>query len=244
MFEGLKRVFSGKDVLARQISLFSVCGIAGLINGHFALSSSGIVNSALSIKIIFSLLLVLFYLFFTGYKVLFLREGELPDIDMRAIKLAFKKIPFIVFLISAGILSLNLYTHLAVLTFLVEVLFVVPIAMMLTGFSYNYENKDAGLLFQKFSAKDYLMLLIKWLIVITACYALTLLIVVAIAVAAGIVYAIMTGIDASEFINLVSMNKLMLAMFANYVTGIVFTYILTIGILTWNYEVLKTAEKK
>ena len=41
MINGLKKLFSGSNALPRQISFFSICGIAGLLNGYFALETQG-----------------------------------------------------------------------------------------------------------------------------------------------------------------------------------------------------------
>jgi len=65
MIEGIKRVFKGKELLARQIALFSICGIAGLINGYFALNTQNMSEMALGLKITFTVLLIIFALFFT-----------------------------------------------------------------------------------------------------------------------------------------------------------------------------------
>ena len=42
MINGLKKLFSGSNALPRQISFFSICGIAGLLNGYFALETQEI----------------------------------------------------------------------------------------------------------------------------------------------------------------------------------------------------------
>ena len=102
MINGLKKLFSGSNALPRQISFFSICGIAGLLNGYFALETQGLIEVSIYQKVIFATLLTIFGLFFIGFEILFMHDRELPDIDISSFKIAVKKIPFFVFLIKIG----------------------------------------------------------------------------------------------------------------------------------------------
>lgn len=243
MIEGIKKVFCGKDALTRQISLFSVCGIAGLINGYFILYSGNMNDMGLLAKILLTILLIIFALFFTGYEVIFLKERELPDIDMRSFKIALKKIPFIVFLAGVPILLVSLYTKYSAAAFLIQALFALPLTMMQAGFSYNYDNNDAEKLFEKFVLKDYFVLFFKWLLVIGICYFLTLVLIFLIFLIGGLVLVIMHKGDANSIALLISSQQTAIAKMANYLTGILLVYLLSIGTLVWDYDLIKTYEK-
>lgn len=244
MIDGIKKVFAGNDALARQISLFSICGIAGLVNGYFALYSENMSTMALAAKISLTFLLILFALFFTGFEVLFMKERELPEIDMRSFKVALKKIPFVVFLIGVPFLLVSLFTKYASIAFIFELFLSIPLTMLLAGFSYNYDNSGAKLLFENFNIKDYAVLLFKLLLVIGVCYALTFILVFLIFLIAGIVIVIMHKADANAVVMLISSQQVAILKLANYLTGILLIYLLSIGTLVWNYEVIKTYEKK
>ncbi len=243
MIEGIKRVFKGKELLARQIALFSICEIAGLIKGYFALNTQNMSEMALGLKITFTVLLIIFALFFTGYEILFLKERELPEIDMRSFKIALNKVPFIVFLIGVPILIASLYTKYSVIVFCAEALLTVPMTMAQAGFSYNCDNNDFTLLFKKFNIKDYLLLLVKWFLVIGVCYLITLFIIFVVFLIGGIILVIQNHADANAIALLITGNQIAIAKLANYLTGIILIYLLSIGSLAWDYEVIKTYEK-
>lgn len=243
MIEGIKKVFTGKEILPRQISLFSLCGIAGLVNGYFALNSENMAGLSLQVKVLLTAFLILFALFFTGYEVLFMKERELPEIDMRSFKIVLRKVPFIVFIIGIPFILVSLFTKFSTTVFILEALLTIPLTMMLAGFSYNFDNNDAKLLFEKFNMKDYFLLLLKWILVIGVCYAITLALVFLIFLIAGIVIVIMHKADANAVVMLISSQQAAIAKLANYLTGILLVYLLSIGTLVWNFEVIKTYER-
>ena len=144
MIKGLKKLYTGKNALPRQISLFSICGITGLLNGYLALDAQGILEVNIYQKIIFTALLIIFALFFTGYETIFMHVREIPDIDMQSFKVSVKKIPFIIFIIGIPFLLISLYTKYQYPSFCVETLIAIPLTMMQAGFSYNYKNNEAG----------------------------------------------------------------------------------------------------
>lgn len=243
MIEGIKKVFAGENALARQISLFSICGIAGLINGYFALYSEDITGISLVAKNSLTALLIIFALFFTGFEVLFMKERELPEVDMRSFKIALKKIPFVVFLIGVPLLLASLFTKYTSAVFIFEVFLTIPLTMMLAGFSYNYDNNDAKLLFDKFDIKDYFVLFLKWILVLAISYVITFVLIFIIFLIAGLVIVFSHKADANAVVMLISTNLTAISKLANYLTGILLVYLLSVGTLVWNYEVIKTYEK-
>lgn len=244
MFEGIKKVFSGTNAFERQIAFFSVCGIAGLVNGYFAIYAQDIGDLPINFKFAFTVLLIMFTLFFTGYEIIFMKERELPEIDMRSVEIVFKKLPFFVFAAGLPILLAGLYTKHNFGIFLAEAFLIVPLTMMQAGFSYNYKNSDFGMLFQKFSIKDYVVLLIKWIFVIGSCYLIALGVVFIIFLIGGIFLVISYKADVSAITMFLSANQIAVAKLSAYLTGVLLTYNLSVGTLIWNYELIQTYEKK
>ena len=99
MFEALNILYTGKDAINRQICLFSICGIIGLLNGYLALGEQNLNEVLLWQKILFGILILIFGLFLIGYETVFMHTRELPDINFDIFKIGIKKIPFIIFLI-------------------------------------------------------------------------------------------------------------------------------------------------
>ncbi len=244
MLNGLKRLYTGKNTLPRQISLFSICGIAGLLNGYFALETQGLTEAGIAQKVIFAVFLIIFALFFTGFETLFMHDRELPDIDMRSFKLALRKIPFLIFLAGLPFLILSLFTKYQYAAFCIETIISIPLTMLQAGFSYNYRNNDAGILFRKFRVKEYFMLLIKRLWVVIVSHIVTFAFIFIIFFIIGIVLAIYFKGDINSITLTISAQQTAVAKLSNYITSILLIYTLSIGVLVWDYEMLKTYESE
>ena len=243
MLEGLKYLYSGVNWKQRQLSLFSICGIAGLLNGFISPAGiEDIIEISIFNKIMITLALILFGLFITGYEIIFMHERRIPDIDMRSFKYAFNKIPFIVFLIGVPFLVVGLFTKYQYLAFCLETLFAIPLTMMQAGFSYDYNNNGAFMLFKKFKIKEYLLLLIKRLWVIIISYIITFALIFLIFFIAGIVIAFSYKGDVSALSLTISSHQTMILKLSNYIMSILLTYILTSAALVWDYELITTGE--
>ena len=81
MLNGLKKIYSGEKAFERHISLFSICGIAGILNAYIALANQGLIDISNIQKICFTILLIIFGMFFIGYETIFMHSREIPDID-------------------------------------------------------------------------------------------------------------------------------------------------------------------
>ena len=244
MLNGLKKLYKGKNAFARQISLFSICGIAGLFNGYLALETQGLAEVNISQKVVFSVFLIIFALFFTGFETLFMHDRELPDIDMQSIKLAFRKVPFLIFLTGVPFLIVSLFTKYQYAAFCAETILSIPLTMMQAGFSYNYRNSDASLLFKKFRVKEYFMLLIKRLWVVIASHIVTFVFIFIIFFILGIALAIYFKGDVNAISLAISSQQTAVAKLSDYITSVLLIYTLSIGVLVWDYEMLKTYERE
>ncbi len=239
MFEGFVNLLSGKDAFPRQITLFSICGIAGLFQGYIALGEADIVW-----KYMLAVVSVIFTLFLTGYEILFMKERELPDIDMRSIKILKNKIPLSVFLVCVPLALVSLFTKYQNYAFCAEALLAVPLTMMQAGFSYNFDDKDWKMLFTKFKITDYIMLFFKRLWIIILAYVTTFTTIFCIFFVIGLSAAILYKGDLTTIGFVISSKEYAIKAVSTYMTGVLMVYTLTIGTLIWDYELIKTYEGK
>ena len=244
LIEGIKILYSGKDWINRQICLFSVCGILGIINTYLALEMQSVNEVTIAQKILFGTLNILFYLFFIGYETIFLRSRELPDISLEVFKVGLKSIPFIVFLISIPITMLSLFSKQHYFAFCADTILAIPMVMLLAGFSYNYDNNEICKFFKIFRAKEYFTLLIERIWVVIMCYIITLSIIFAKLVVVCLIIAFTYKGDVSTIGLLLSSKMIIIAKLASYIIIVLLTYILSIGTLAWDYELITTGEEK
>lgn len=244
LLEGIKTLYSGKDYVNRQICLFSICGIIGLVNAYLALGMQNINEVTILQKVLLGILNLLFGLFFVGYETIFLHTRELPDINLETIKIGLKKVPFIMFLISVPITLLSLFSKWHYAAFCADTLLAIPMVMVLAGYSYNYNTNKSFQLFNKFRAKEYLTLLLERIWVVIMSYMVTFSIVFLMFFIAGIIIATIYKGDVTTVGLLLSSKQVIISKLTSYVTVILLTYILSIGILAWNYELITTADQK
>lgn len=242
MLNGLKRLYSGDKAFERQLSLFSICGIAGILSGYLNLTTQGIIETSNIQKFVFTILLIIFGLFFVGYETIFMHSREIPDIGIKSFKVALKKIPFIIFLIGIPILMISLFTKYQYTAFCIETIIAIPLTIMQAGFSYNYDNKEYNLLLNKFRVKEYFLLLIKRLWIVILSYITTYFIIFVIFFVIGIIIAIYYSGNLNTISLTISSQQIAIEKLSNYIASILFTYIVSIGILTWDYEILTTYE--
>ncbi len=244
MIEGLKRLYSGAKVFQRQLTLFSLCGIVGLFNALLSLDKLSLAEVTMLQKCLFLFLWIVFSWFLTGYETLFLNERYIPEVDMRSLKIVLSRTLFFVFWISIpfGIVAMFFPKYTAA-AFFVEMCLSVPLTMLQAGFSYNFQDCDAGMLFSKFGIKEYFSLIFKRLWIIIMAYAVTYLIVFMLFFMFGLVVALIHHGDLNALGLLISSLQTVIAKLSNFIAGIFLIYFLTIGTLVWDYELIKTYEK-
>ncbi len=240
MIEGLKRLFSGDDVFHRQLTLFSICGIVGVFE---AFVNSGASISPLQ-KVAYIVVAILFALFYTGYETIFMHERELPEIDCRSLKLVFSKVLFFTFFVGVLLFFVKLFMHKWQLTFGLEMLLAVPLTMLQAGFSYNYQNNDAVSLLKKLNLNDYIILFFKRLLVLICGYLLVCAIIFVIFFIAGVILAILYRGDINSIALLLSSQQFAITRLSGLIAGVLLVYILTLGCMAWDYELIKTYERE
>lgn len=244
LLEGVKKLYKGKDAINRQICLFSICGIIGLVNAYLALGIQNINEVTLLQKIIFGILNLLFGLFFVGYETIFLHSRELPDINLDTIKLGLKKIPFIIFLIDVPIILLSLFSKFHYFAFCLDTILAIPMVIILAGFSYNYDDNDSFDIFKKFRVTEYFTLLLERIWIVIMSYMITFSLIFITFFVLGLIIAFIYKGDTSSIGFLISSQQAIISKLTSYITVIILTYVLSIGTLAWDYELVKLAEDK
>ena len=244
MREALGYLYKGQNAISRQICLFSICGLAGLINGYMALVEQFYNEASIYLKIVFALLIILFGFFIVGFETEFLHTRKIPDTDLNVLKTAAKKIPFIIFLIGIPLALISMFTKYQYFAFCIETLLAIPLTIVQAGFSYNFETADSFKLFYKFKIKDYFILLIKRLWIVIAAYAVTLFAIFFIFFIIVLAVALLYKGDVNSISLAISAHQTQIAKLSNYITAILLVYTLTIGVLVWDYELIKTYERE
>lgn len=243
MIDGLKRLYGGEKIFSCQLTLFSICGIIGLLNAYVSLEKSYLAEVTSIQKIAFVILWIVFAAFLTGYETLFLNERKLPEIDIRSLRLVLNKTLFFVFVISSLLgLFVMFFPKYTFVAFFVEICLFVPLTMLQAGFSYNFKDCDAGMLFVKFGMKEYFTLVLKRLWIIIVAYILTYFFVFLIFFIAGFIISLIHSGDASSAGLVISAQQVAISKLSNFISGILLTYFLTVGTLAWDYELITTYE--
>ena len=242
MNKALKILFSGDKVIEKQICLFAVCGIGGLIISYFVLFLEDYLELTPLLFGVLGACFYLFYLFITSIEIEFLHKRELPNIGINNLKIMFTKTPLLVSLVCIPILILAYYFKHVYTATVIELLLSIPLTMIIAAYSYNLQNKDNFIIFHKFKVKDYFFLLLKKIFVVILTHFATFVTLSCICFAT---FLIILGINKLDFVlvsNMFAGTYTMLSKLTIFINTILFTYISTNLSLVWDYELLKTYE--
>lgn len=167
---------------------------------------------------------------------------------MSSFRAALRKIPLIVFAI--GLIFLLVTDFNASYQYFLlslEIIIGVPLTMFQAGYAQNYKDNDYKKYFQKFRVKEYFFLLIKRIWVIFSCYVTALMTTFFIFVIVGFIMAavnIAKGGDLASVILLITSNQTALAKLSTYISTVLLIYLLSVGVLVWDYELISTYERE
>ena len=119
--------------------------------------------------------------------------------------------------------------------------------MFQAGYAQNYKDNDYKKYFQKFRVKEYFFLLIKRIWVIFSCYVTALMTTFFIFIIVGFIMAavnIAKGGDLASVILLITSNQTALAKLSTYISTVLLIYLLSVGVLVWDYELISTYERE
>ena len=243
--EAFKKIYSGEDVSSRHLALFSLCGIVGLYDAYIL--NSGIDSIGLYEKIGYASVWILYSIYFVGYETIFLHERKLPEIDTNSFKIVCNKPLMLVVGISILMLIAKFLPEFVGITFILELLLAVPLTAIQAGYSFNY-NSDNVLPFVKlFSIGDYIMLMLKRILFFTCAYIFVSTVIFIIFFVVGFIIGFsgvsLHLIDASDISMIVSSYQVIITKLSNYISGILFVYVLSIICLVWDYELIKMKER-
>ena len=239
MSEGFVNTLSGKDAFQRQLTLFSICGIIGLFQSYILIENAGVMY-----RYILAIISILFTFFLTGYEIIFMKEQELPDADVRSFKIMSNKIPLLVFFVCIPLTLASIFTKYQNLAFCIEAILAVPLTMMQAGFSYNFSDRDWNILFKVFKFGDYISLFFKRMWIIILAYAVTFTTIFCTFFVIGFIIALLHRGDLSGIKFLLTSKEYAIKAISTYMTGVLMIYTLTIGTLVWDYELIKTYERE
>ena len=239
MSEGFVNTLSGKDAFQRQLTLFSICGIIGLFQSYILIENAGVMY-----RYILAIISILFTFFLTGYEIIFMKERELPDADVRSFKIMSNKIPLLVFFVCVPLTLASIFTKYQNLAFCIEAILAVPLTMMQAGFSYNFSDRDWNILFKVFKFGDYISLFFKRMWIIILAYAVTFTTIFCTFFVIGFIIALLHRGDLSGIKFLLTSKEYTIKAISTYMTGVLMIYTLTIGTLVWDYELIKTYERE
>lgn len=167
---------------------------------------------------------------------------------MSSFRAALRKIPLIVFAI--GLIFLLVTDFNASYQYFLlslEIIIGVPLTMFQAGYAQNYKDNDYKKYFQKFRVKEYFFLLIKRIWVIFSCYVTALMTTFFIFIIVGFIMAavnIAKGGDLASVILLITSNQTALAKLSTYISTVLLIYLLSVGVLVWDYELISTYERE
>lgn len=233
----LQRIFLGKNIITKHISLFALCGISGILEVYLLMN-----KFTFPVGVLFAGIIIFLELYFTGYETLFMQKRELPEFDMLPLKIALKKLPLFVFLVSLLFLGLSFVPDKYSVIFTLGILVSIPLSILQAGFSYNFENKDAFEFIQKFSGKDYFILFLKKIVIIFLCDAMIFVLMLAAIIVFGIAYALLHGGNVTQLLSLILSHHDASVKLVAYVFGVLMSYIVFCGFLAWDYELIKMKE--
>ena len=240
--EAFKKLFTGDDVFSRHLTLFSICGLVGLYDAF--ISVNGLENTEMYGQIGYALVLILYSMFFLGYETLFLHERNLPDINLNSFKIVFCKPLFLVFLASVLLVLAKFSPEHLTLAFILELLLAVPLTAIQAGYSYNFNNENVITFLKSFRFNDYISLLIKRVLLFICAYIFVSIVIFLIFFVAGFVIALIYQGDSAEISMFISSLQTVVVKLSNFISGILFVYILSIICLVWDYELIKMKERK
>lgn len=243
MLNAVKILFSGKEILDKQLCLFSVCGLFGLIAGYLALWQENYIELTLLQKLMFLSAVAVYALFVVGYEVLFLQKRELPDFDMEIFRVATKKIPLIVFGVSFIFNLLSVFSKYEYFSTCASIVVGIPLTMVLAGFSYEFSGDKVIDVFKNIKIKDYLLLLLKRIWVVIVSYLLVFGVVFVISVIFGVIigFHLLKG-DVSALAFWISSHQQVITKLSAFLMSILLSYSMFLGTLAWDYELIKTYE--
>lgn len=244
--EAFNKLFKGENAFSRHLSLFSLCGIIGLYDSYVL--NNGLESLDIIQKTGYTIVWILYSLYFVGYETIFMHERNLPEIDLNPLKRIFNKPLLIVVGVSILLLTAKILPEYLGVAFILEILLAVPLTAIQAGFSYNYNSDDVWNYVKRFSLNDYFSLLFKRILFFICTYILVSAIIFVIFFVFGFVIGF-GGVafhlfEAADVSLMIGSLQAIITKLSNYISGILFVYLLSITCLVWDYELIRMKERE
>ena len=244
--EAFNKLYKEDNAFSRHLSLFSLCGIIGLYDAYVL--NTGIESLDIIQKTGYALVWILYSLYFVGYETIFMHERKLPEIDLNPLKIIFNKPMLFVVGVSILLLVAKFLPEYLGIAFLLELLLAVPLTAIQAGFSYNYNSEDVLSYIKRFSLNDYFSLLFKRILFFICTYVLVSVIIFVIFFVFGFIIGFggvsLHLFEASDVSLMIGSLQVIITKLSNYISGILFVYLLSITCLIWDYELIKMKERE
>lgn len=244
--EAFQKLYNGEDVFSKHLSLFSLCGIIGLYDAYVL--NSGINSVGLYEKIGYAIVWTLYSIYFVGYETIFLHERSIPEVDLNPLKIVFNKPLLFVVGISILLLTAKFLPQYLGLAFLLELLLAVPLTAIQAGYSYNYNTDDILPFVKSLSMRNYLSLLMKRILFFICAYLFVSTVIFVLFFVFGFIIGFggvtLHLFEVSDVSLMMSSIQSVITKLSNYISGILFVYVLTICCLVWDYELIKEKDNE
>lgn len=244
--EAFKKIYKGENIFSKHLTLFSVCGMLGLFDAYVV--SNGITNLESYEKFFYVIVWVLFSMFFIGYETLFLHDRSLPETDLNSFKIVLNKPLMFVFAVGILLVFAKVFPEYLFIAMLLELFLAVPLTAVQAGFSYNFDSDSVSAYVKNFSLNDYIVLLLKRILIFICAYIFISLVIFIIFFVFGFVVgfgsAFLYKIPIQDISLMVGSFQAVIVKLSNYISSIISVYVFSICSLVWDYELIKTKERE
>lgn len=254
LLEGLKKLYTGKDIVNKQIILFSIIGIISICAAYMYLGNTNYITLKSYIIYVAALINMLWIFYGTGYETKFINNvlnnndnNILPEFNKQPFKIMCALFPMILFAVNSFICIISLASHRQNLIFLISIIFGIILTLFQIGYSQKYSNKDILDTFKVLTVKDYIMTTLKRVWMTFLAYLTSYGIVFVIIMIAGLI-VLLTGFSHSKsFTDIMfaaQTSQLALTKLTIYLTTILLNYIILIFNLAWEYDLIENFKEK
>lgn len=246
--EGLKKLYSGKEIVYKQITLFSVLGILSIVTAYLYLGKSNFFTLKSYEIWIVAILEFIWTFYFIGYETKFINnafydnDDILPEMDRTSLKIMRHKFPIILFIINAIVILASVTTHKENILFFITLILSTVLTLFQIGFAQNYADKDVFNVFKVFQAKDYFDIFVKKILINLVMFLASYGIVFVIILIGGLTVLLTGFVNTRSFVEIITAaqsSQLALTKLSIYAVTVISNYLLVIGNFAWNYDVVK-----
>lgn len=253
LLEGIKKIYSGKDIVYKQISLFSIIGILSILGAYLYLGKASFFTIKSFTIWIVAIMEFVWTFYFIGYETKLINnifhspDNIVPEMNTEPVKIMYNKFPLVLFIINSLIILASITTHKENLIFLLTIVISMIMTLFQIGFAKQYSDSDILDIFKVLKIKDYIVIFIKRILINLAAFITSYGVVFVAVLIAGLI-VLLTGFvhshSFSEIVASAQSSQLALTKLSIYSTTILLNYFMTIGNLAWDYDVVKLFEER